>query len=642
MDEGSFWDRLGWRVLKIESGAFTKLFLLLLLGSFIPGSRCVEETRPVEILVIGDRVPDDSIFWYDPSLRYRLISYPGWAQIWTEEEIDRWEKTQKSARNLVSSEFIIELPYHRYGHESIDAAIRDVVEISVQYRDASILLPVPQTTILAQYAPDETQLDPDTEGRLPLFLSKQNSDVLGGRLNRDFSIKLETDPLAEFASLISDYHDANLFMMEEPNSLSSIVAFLETEGALREEIGQGKPWLLRLSLSDTAAGSPVNAGGYVWKCASPLTGVFFFPEGGYVATSVKSGGGYVSVSNLKIGEEHEYAWDILSHIILFSAGREIPGLMSTHPARTMFARYHKGYSDSYRALEVADMVSSSSQTYPIWVDLARITKQREEAAETYRKGDVEGSESIMEGLLPRLEDAKIMAERALSLSLVLIHATEYSVVAATFLTAFSVTLQFVSKPRTREIPTTRRRELERMPGAKPLGSSPAGMGTRQRGLLLLIVLVIVSLPGLALFWDQISGLILWQAVFAGERWYETIEGEPAVYTGRLVIRQWSERTVLIDPSAGVAWVQRDWSENRPGLTVTHRFWPYELEREGAAPMPVYLTEGDEKLQLLRRYVGFVVDIRGKTRTPWVSTGDGEYPIQDIFELVPGAIRETET
>ena len=92
--------------------------------------------------------------------------------------------------------------------------------------------------------------------------------------------------------------------MEDPHPLSNVVALFEPRDALNKKIGDS-PWLLRLELSDTPAGNRLGARGYVWKCASPLTGMFFFPHGGYVATNLVPGSSYVLVNSMKIDEEHE-------------------------------------------------------------------------------------------------------------------------------------------------------------------------------------------------------------------------------------------------------------------------------------------------------------------------------------------------
>jgi hypothetical protein len=189
--------------------------------------------------------------------------------------------------------------------------------------------------------------------------------------------------------------------------------------------------------------------------ASPLTGVFFFPRGGFVATDVKLGANYVEVTNLKTDEEHEYAWDMVSHIILDSVGREIPDLLMAHSARTKFAQYYGYYTEAYRALEFADTASSSSQTYPVWVSLSQIVVDRREATKDYRSGDVEASNQLMEDILLRIRSAKLRAERVLRLSLFMIYVAEYGVVCATFLIALSITLHFVRRPRVKLVGITK-------------------------------------------------------------------------------------------------------------------------------------------------------------------------------------------
>lgn len=118
-----------------------------------PGVRADSgRNNPVEVLVIGDTIPDESFFRYDPSFRYRRIQWPSWVQAWNAEEVSRWLNTQIAARSLVPADFIIELPYLSLGHPTIESLIRHSIEISLRMRSASLLLPVPQTILTASFA----------------------------------------------------------------------------------------------------------------------------------------------------------------------------------------------------------------------------------------------------------------------------------------------------------------------------------------------------------------------------------------------------------------------------------------------------------------------------------------------------------
>jgi len=592
----------------------------------------------LEVLVIGDTIPDESFFRYDPSFRYRRIQWPSWAQAWSGEDVSRWLNTQEAARSFVPADFIIELPYLSLGHPSIELRIRQSIESSLRMRNASLLLPVPQTILLASFAPDHTRVDDpfDPSSLVP----RQNPDVLGGKLSTQFSVQPLTNPLTDFDGLISGYHDSNLFVMEDPHPSADTVAVMAPEGPLLGILGGSRPWLLHLNLSDTPTGNRIGARGYAWKCASPLTGIFFFPRGGYVATSVIAGAGYVHVDNVKTGEEHDYAWDILSHMILSSTGRDIPDLLIAHTARGMFARYYTKYADAYRALEFADMVSSSSQTYTVWLDLARIEKDRKEAGATYVGGNVDGSIQIMEGVLLEVESARKRGERVLSVSIVFVRFAEYGVVGSTFLIALSVTLHFVYRPRMKQAGVSRYismgaetgEALQVVEAARPLHTHRARWPTRKRTLTL-VVPFLVAILVLGALSKSIREMVSWEGVYVGTEEYGRVEGKEQFFKAMLIARPYSTGSVSV--SEGVAWIEGD----RPEAVRIRAHWPFELERSNQTSLLVYAREEDaEQLRALSRYVGLIVEIRGKLRQPVVTYMGQEYVVQGYFELVPGSVR----
>lgn len=597
----------------------------------------------VEILVIGNAVPDESFYWYDPSLRYRVCEFPGWAEMWSREEIGRWFNVQRAARTLVAADFVIELPYLSFGYPSIESLIRKSAEESMRVRNAGLLLPVPQTTLLASFAPDDTRVDEPFEAGRPL--PRQNLEVLSGNLNTHFSIQPLMNPITEFGGLISEYHDANLFLMASPHPSADTLATVIPRGPLQATLGGAEPWLLRLNLSDTPTGSHLGARGYVWKCASPLTGVFFFPQGGYVATSVVPGAGYVGVGNLKIGEKHDYAWDIISHIVLNSTGRQIPDLLTAHRARKMFAQYHTDYAEAHRALEFADMVSSNSQTYPVWVDLARIEAERREAARAYTSGNVEGSIEIMESVLLNVESARRRADRVLSISLFFVHTAEYALVGSTFLITLSVTLHFVRHPRVKLAGITRyvsgeARILGDLGEASTLRRSSLTRWftwRRTGGLIIPSCLTMVVLVAFSGWMREMSS---WESVYAGNEGYGRVGGKEQIFSGLLVIRDRSENMVCVDPSTGTAWVV---GNDIPGGIGTRACWPFELHRRNQTSLLVFAHDDDtQELRVLSAYTGLVVEIQGKLREPRVTYAGQNYLVQGYLELVPGSIRLKET
>ncbi len=623
---------------KAWPGLVTNLMLVVLA---LPGAISLSNSdKPLEVLVIGDSIPDPSLFVYDPSLQYRVVPYPSWAGSWTGEETSRWSNMQKAARTLVPADFIIELPYGAYNSQAINAELRNACHASISARGASVLLPVPATPILAHFAPDETHMDPDQDGYSDR-LAEQNKDLLGGRLNKQFTIEVGADPLMDFSGLIDEYHDANLFLMDRPHELAKIVATIQSQGTPPEDPKGEDPWLLALNLSNTPSGARLRARGYVWKCASPLNGIFFFPQGGLVSTHMVPGTGYVRVDNLKTDEEHPYAWDILSHIILHSQGRDIPDLIIAHEAREKFASYYSAYSDAYRALEMADALSASSQTYSIWLDLAQLGKGKVDAAKAYRSGQVESASQAMEEILRGIEGSRKRAEANLRTSLFMIHLSQYIVVTATLLFSISITLHFVSAPRTRPVATTR------YVAGGVTTESVEGPFIRyrrtpwHRGLIVIIVVVLVAAPGVALFWNRLSRIISWQTVHMDQAWYREIDEDPSTFDGRLAYRDWSKGRIEVNPSKGTARFLEEGSPPAPGSIITRAEWPYELRREGLPTIPIAASQGDQGFLVLKRFTGYLVEVKGKLRKPRITHEGSEYVVTGVLELVPGAIREAQ-
>jgi hypothetical protein len=612
----------------------------------VPGT--VEGFDRIDVLVIGDVVPDDSFFGYDPALRYLPITYPSFAEsAWEPDQVDEWLNIGRARGSFRPADFVIELPYLKYGQPDIENRLRRSVEDSVKYRGASILLPVPQTTLLAQFAPDETRIDIPPAAELiteeqvniagPRRLETQNHDPLGGNLNTHFSISFH-EPMSRF-EIASHYHDANLFLMEAPHPAADIVATVQPTGTLSQILAPDTPWMVRLSLSAMPSGAALSATGSVWKCASPLTGVFFFPENGWVATQTLTGGNYVHVDNLKTGEDHRYAWDLVSHIILLSAGREPPDPVMAHRARELFSEYHTAYSTIYRALAFAEMVASKTQTYPVWVELARMGKQREMAAQAYLAGGMEKSIWLMERVLKRGRAAQERAQQELRTSLFTVHVVEWATVGFTLLISLSATLHIMSKPKPRPVGSTHfaplrhgeRRITEHRAAKRP--TRPDGRNIPHGRAIMVIALVIVAAPLVVLLWGPVTEMASWTSISRDTKAYNLIDEEERVYEGRLATRAEPRVHIEVDTESGAAWISRN-------SGVDERYWPFQLVIEGKPTLPVIFEEEDDLAQTrLARYIGRVVEIRGKIRTVTTTHRGYRYAVTGARELVPGAVRE---
>ena len=464
---------------------------------------------------------------------------------------------------------------------------------------------------------------------------KQNWDILRGKISTEYSLTNPVYPLSPFDGIFTEYHDANLFIMEEVHPLAEVMAQIKTKGSMTSILGETRPWMLRVNMSDLPAGDNLNAVGYAWKCASPLTGVFFFPKGGLVSTQIVTAAGYVSVDNLKTGEDHEYAWDIVSHVILCSTGRGIPPLEPAHKARKTFAQYYQDYSDAYRSLEFADLVSSQSQTYPVWLDLSYITRDKAQAAREYREGHVESSGEMMQGIILRIESVRIRAEKALRISLFTTHLVQYSAIGSTLLISLLVTMYFVYNPRTKTVGTTRAYR-EDLPGGV---IRPVHVRPRFKMIMGAVLVIILTAPVVAILWDQVTEYLSWGPVYSEKTWYQHIGIKPEIYAGRLVPREFETNRIIVDRSKGIAWIPDKGEGPPPGTITSHVYWPYELVRRGQDPLPIHIDEFDQRTRsFFEQYVGLEVEIKGKIIRSEIFGENTLIYIQGARELVPGSIR----
>jgi hypothetical protein len=126
-------------------------------------------------------------------------------------------------------------------------------------------------------------------------------------------------------------------------------------------------------------------------------------------------------------------------------------------------------------------------------------------------------------------------------------------------------------------------------------------------------------------------MISWEGVYVGTDQYGRVEGKEQLFTGLLIARPYSTVSV----SEGVAWIEGE----RPDAVHLRANWPFELQRSNQTSLLVYAREKDaEQLRALSRYVGLVVEIRGKLRQPVVTYAGQQYVVQGYFELVPGSVR----
>lgn len=150
---------------------------------------------------------------------------------------------------------------------------------------------------------------------------------------------------------------------------------------------------------------------------------------------------------------------------------------------------------------------------------------------------------------------------------------------------------------------------------------------------MVIALVIVATPLVVLLWGPVTEMASWTSISRDTKAYNLIDEEERVYEGRLATRAEPRVHIEVDTESGAAWISRN-------SGVDERYWPFQLVIEGKPTLPVIFEEEDDLAQTrLARYIGRVVEIRGKIRTVTTTHRGYRYAVTGARELVPGAVRE---
>lgn len=457
--------------------------------------------EPIGVFVTGDMIPDQAFLHYDPALRYTTIPFPTVTLTFFEDQAEAMARhirmyiprlTGTEGRFWETFEekyqFVINLPYLQ-SYYLQDSPYYEARNRLMMYMSGAVLngqiseLTAPS---LAQSSGLDTALP--FRGRLvqtcpgcPLGEDPIHDvpfDLLGGRPSKSFTLNIENETIfEEFGGTgIENYHDATLILLAHPLTATKIPITINITGALKARLNTALsndpgalrdgiiPWLMYCNISKTAEFRKnveevfKHAGGLTWTCASPLNGPFFFPRGGYIASTPAFDPRHPpSISKVSISEEHPYAWDIISTIIYYSCSRDIPDLLMVHETRTRFAEYWTRYIDILHVLDWVEKWRQGPVVQVVWRDLEQVEKKKTQATLLYIEENYAESDRQIQQALDIVAQAEKHAKMSLTEALSWVYFIESCTVTSTALIAGSITLYFVSAKRTTKVGETRLR-----------------------------------------------------------------------------------------------------------------------------------------------------------------------------------------
>lgn len=481
------------------------LILVLLLLLVLVSPTCAGKASPIGVMILGDKIPDQAFLHYDPALQYTVIPFPSFAALPGEDEAESMARSVRM--HLPRSregkywevfdqrwQFVIVLPYlTEFGmmqDSPYDSPFRQAwlhltkyVSNSVIRGSVSVLNwpdPVSPVGMMFPYSGAMERSCPDCP---PGYL--EQFDLLRGKPSKSFRLNVENSSIfEEFKGTgIEEYHDASLALIGRPVSAAQIPISVDLWGGARtvlEEVvkrdplvlREGKiPWLVYSKISKIHGENSemgeilADAGGIGWVCASPLNGPFFFPRGGYVASSPNyNPRSPPTMSRVSIGEDHPYAWDIVSTMVYYSCGRDLPELLQAHGIRMSFTEYWRRRTDILHVLDWVERWREGPVVGLLWRDLAQVEGKKARATALYIHGEYKKSgETIrhaLEGIAKAEEDAQISLVAALSW----IYLIEGCLVGAVALIAGSTTFYFMGAKRVKVVGETRLRLRSRSKG----------------------------------------------------------------------------------------------------------------------------------------------------------------------------------
>jgi len=472
-----------------------EVFMVCLLVTWASAPPALSQ-KPLGVLVIGDDIPDKAFLQYDPALRYTLIPFPTVNLIYFEDQAQamarfvRAHVPREEGRFWEAFEekyqFVINLPYlqsyplqdspywgacvrlMRYvGTALLNGHMSELIGPSLAH-SSGIEISRPYRGRLYRTSPEEPVEDAIWD--LPF-------DLLRGKPSRSFSLNIKEGTIFEQfrGTGIENYHDATLDLLAHPLPATKIPIAVNITGGLRTRLKSALahdpgalrkgeiPWLMYSEISKTAGSKDMaevfkNARGLTWACASPLNGPFFFPRGGYVATSPAfDPRNPPSINKVSMDEDHPYAWDIVSTMIYYSCNRSIPDLLQVHRIRTEFVQYWRRYLDILHVLDWVEEWRQGPVVNVVWRDLEEVERKKAQAAKLYLNEDYTESGRQIRQALDIISEAEKHAKMSLTEALAWVYFVETCVVVSTFLMSGSITLYFVGARRVTRVGETRLR-----------------------------------------------------------------------------------------------------------------------------------------------------------------------------------------
>ena len=449
--------------------------------------------KPIGVFVYGDMIPDQAFLHYDPALSYTVIPYPTFNLAMFEDQAEAMarrirmylprEKGERFWETFAEKwQFVIDLPYNtRYplqGSPYEEAALHlgRYVSAAVVGCNVSVLTSPTWPSSTLDYALPYRGRLMQSCPECPLT-NDVVFDLLGGKPSKDFTLNVTNSTIFEQfkGKGIEYYHDASLILLAHPLSAAKIPIVIDLSGqpnsrletALSRDPGALRggivPWLVYCNVSKTqefkqpiAQEAFSQAGGMAWTCASPLNGPFFFPRGGYVASSpAYNPRSPPSISKISLSEDHPYAWDIVSTIIYHSCRRDQPDLLSVHETRTRFAEYWERYVDVLHVLDWVEVWREGPIVGQVWRDLEQVEEKKAEATQLYLDEEYSRSSEMISQALDIITETERHAQMSLTEALTWVYMIEGCTVASTALFTGSITLYFVTENRSRHVGETR-------------------------------------------------------------------------------------------------------------------------------------------------------------------------------------------